>query len=107
MELITGALLTSVLCDVWLRYGTTSPTCSRAGWLSSTISSGDDSTCTVVTACNADKAKGAPPVPLPPSTKPGKFILNVACEKLATDVCSALLRTPLIPPDLKKNCVPY
>ena len=61
--------------------------------------SGEESTSTLVTDCRSEIARGAASAPLPESTKPGKL---VASEELPLSE-----RTALMPPDLKKYCVPY
>ena len=65
--------------------------------MSITISCGEDSTFTVVTACSAEMAKGAPPCPLPPMKKPGSTEFSAVEAGLAMTP-EPVLRIALIPP---------
>ena len=61
----------------------------------------------MVTCCKAWIAKGAPPAPCAAEDEAGKAQVQVGSPRRAGRVWVAVFRMPLMPPALKKNCVPY
>src|SRR5258708_29003413 len=98
MLFTTGAPVVSTDTADCVAMGTMSPTWSRALWLSSTTSCGEEMTLTLVTLCKALSVMTAGLL-VNVYAKPGK---TAPIAPFAT-----LLRTSLLSCCFKKNCVPY
>src|SRR5258708_4824921 len=98
MLFTTGAPVVSTDTADCVAMGTMSPTWSRALWLSSTTSCGEEMTLTLVTLCKALSVMTAGLL-VNVYAKPGKT------APIAT--FATLLRTSLLSCCFKKNCVPY